>query len=261
MEPITPVRPEITFADIAGCHHAKRYFLENLISSEGVRPGAGPLLLCGLPAVGKTMLCCAAAAEAGALLYPVRIQDILSPYVGEAERRICALFADARRSGRAVIVLDDFEAYSGTSRFLSELLSQMLDRESNSGLLVIAVSNRPWEIKGWPNPLKAFGQRLCLPLPDAQARLEILQSRLKGVPCGALDLNRAVKATGGFSCADVLNVAEQACIHVIRRAMSSDEREPAVEQADLDAALASARSTVNAADAQRMEAFMESLPY
>jgi len=261
MEPITPIRPEITFADVAGCHRAKQYFLKNLISPDGVQPGAGALLLCGLPGAGKTMLCRAAAGEAGALLYHVSPQDILSRYVGEAERRICALFDATRRSGRAVIALDSFEAYSGMSRFLSELFTQMLSREANSGLLVIAVSSRPWEITGWPNPLKAFEHRLCLPLPDAQSRLEILQKRLDDVPCGALDLNRAAALTEGFSCADVLSAADQACRCAVRRTIALGDLDPTVLQADLDAALASTRSTVNAADVQRMEAFMKTTPY
>ena len=187
----------------------------------GVRTGGG-LLLYGPPGTGKTLLARATAGEIEADFFTVRPSDVLSKWVGDAEKNVAALFAEARARPRAVVFVDEVEALAparmgdGTSvmarvvpQFLAEL--EGVAGRAENALLFIGATNAPWNLD--PAILRPgrFDEKVYVGLPDGEARAGILALELAGKPVAEdVDLPGLAAALDGYSGADLRLVVEKA---------------------------------------------------
>lgn len=264
-------RPNIRFEDIAGLEEAKRVIREEIINpylhpeiyQRFGQDANGGILLYGPPGTGKTMMAKAIAAETDAAFFSIRCSDIVGKYFGEAERRLKGLFNSARETGNAIIFFDEFEALAckrgGNStvmnRVVPELLSQMDGFKNYDGrLVVIAATNRPQSLDHAFLRYPRLSHHIYVPLPDYAARLYLFKHEFKKIPVqGNLNLEHAAQMTEGFNCADIKNIVNQATRGPINRGLKSNNNDQFVTAADLEAALRSAKSSVQPSDIEDLE--------
>jgi ATP-dependent 26S proteasome regulatory subunit len=225
-----PARETVTFADVGGLDAVKAEIRRKIIlpfTRKGLfdtfkKRAGGGILLYGPPGCGKTMLARATAGEVDAAFVTVTIPDILSKWLGESERKIADVFAEARRRTPTVLFFDEIEALAGrrgasnhghTNALVSTFLSEMDGASGhNDGVLVLAATNVPWSIDPAFRRQGRFDRVLFVPPPDAPAREAVLRLMLAGRP-GAerVDVGPLAKATSGFSSADLAQVVDIAC--------------------------------------------------
>lgn len=223
-------RPEITFDSVAGLDGVKEEIRLRMVypfthpeaaERHGVRPGGG-VLLYGPPGTGKTLLARAVAGEVDASFFSVRPSDVLSKWVGEAEKNVALLFREARSRDRAVIFLDEIEALApirggDSSAVMSRVVPQFLSElegvhgRGDNALLFIGATNAPWNLD--PAILRPgrFDVKVYVGLPDVEAREEILALQFAGRPLACdVDIPRVAELLEGYSGADLRRVAEKA---------------------------------------------------
>ena len=194
-------KPNVHFSDIAGLEDVKA-----VVNSRVILPRRFPdvykaynrslnsgILLYGPPGTGKTMIAKAIATEVNAAFYSVRCSDVVGKYFGEAEKNIKALFEAARAQQSAVLFFDEFEALAARrggnstvmNRLVPELLSQIDGFTTNSerNLLLLAATNRPWDLDTAFLRPPRLTEKIFVGLPDAPARAYLIEKRLAGVPC------------------------------------------------------------------------------
>ena len=232
-------KPSTRFDDIAGLDEVKDAIQLRMIlplqhpekaQKFGIRPGGG-LLLYGPPGTGKTMLARAVAGEIDAPFYSVSPADILSRWVGDAEKNIDKLFTSARKHTLAVIFIDEIEAMlprrdAVESPVMQRLVPQVLaelegvDKERNNPLLFIGATNKPWALDEAVLRPGRFDEKIYIPLPDAAARKAILWHHFGDKPIDPdLQVDTLVDRTAGFSGADLVGLANRVCGNVFRRAI------------------------------------------
>lgn len=206
----------------------------------------GGILMYGPPGCGKTLLARATAGECGATFVSVAIDQVLDMWFGESERKLAALFEDARRRAPTVLFFDELEAI-GASRqqirnspgktLVNVLLSEMDGVTSdNDRVLVMAATNAPWHVD--PALLRPgrFDRVQFVPTPDRAARQRILELHLRDRPTEAeLGLGKLADSTEHWSGADLANLVERAVEAPLREALSGGEIRP-VTRGDLRAA-------------------------
>ncbi|MFI9722471.1 ATP-binding protein [Streptomyces sp. NPDC052396] len=180
----------------------------------------GGLLLYGPPGCGKTFIARAIAGELGANFISVSINDVLDMWIGNSERNMHEVFETARRQAPCVVFLDELDAlgakrsrtqHNGMRNTVNQLLTE-LDGvgDVNDGVFVLAATNVPWDVDvALRRPGRLDRTLLVLP-PDAPAREAILRYHLRERPIESVDLAKLVKATDGFSGADLAHVCESA---------------------------------------------------
>jgi transitional endoplasmic reticulum ATPase len=243
-------RRPMTFADVGGLADAKdalrMAIIEPLRDPErfarfGRRPGGG-VLLYGPPGCGKTLLAHATAAEAERPFGSIRIDDVLSPYAGDSERRLHEIFEEARVRAPSILVIDEVESigYSRTRTGLLRrtLVDQLLhELDELDGVLVIGTSNAPWAVDDAVARAGRFDTHVFVRPPDEHTRQQILELQLVGMPVGNVDLARVAAATALFSGADIGSLVDRAADRALL------EGAELFEQRHFDAALKSARPT------------------
>jgi transitional endoplasmic reticulum ATPase len=240
-EPPAHRRPSITFADVGGLDEVKAEirrkiilpFTKKALFDKFKKKAGGGILLYGPPGCGKTMLARATAGEVDAAFVSVSIPEILSKWLGESEKRMAGLFAEARSKTPAVLFFDEIEALASrrgasetthtgalVSTFLSEMDGMGAD---NEGVLVLAATNVPWAIDPAFRRQGRFDRVLFVPPPDAAAREAVLKLMLAERPgAGGLDLAPIVRATSGFSSADLAQVVDMACDLAIEQSLDAN---------------------------------------
>ena len=218
---IVTQKPGVSFADVAGLEDVKDEIAKRVIypfrhpaaTERFKKQAGGGVLLYGPPGTGKTMMAQAIAAEIDAVFFSVRCSDIMSKWVGEAERNLNELFEQARAEARAVIFLDEVESIvakrgKGSTvmdRVIPEFLSQVDGFESKgSCLLLLGATNRPWDMDAAALRTGRFGRKIYVGLPDLAARRKIVEMRLEEIPlAGDVDAGEIAELLEGYSGADI----------------------------------------------------------
>lgn len=228
-------KPNITFDDIADLEHAKRAIREAIIYPVR-RPDLFPLgwprgiLLFGPPGCGKTMIAAAVANEVDGIFIYADASNIMSKWLGEAEKNVAKLFKFARArsmEGKPVIIfIDEIDALlgrfssevGGEARVRNQFLKEMdglQDKDSKYHVYVIGATNKPWLLDD--GFVRRFNKRIYIPLPNEEARLEMLKIYTKNLKLDpSVDLVELAKRTEGYSGSDIKDLIVEAHNRVVR---------------------------------------------
>ncbi len=226
----------IGFDDVAGIEESKQEleeivdFLKNSqkYTSLGAKIPKGVLLV-GPPGCGKTLLAKAVAGEAGVPFFTISGSDFVEMFVGVGASRVRDLFEQAKKNAPCIVFIDEIDAVgrqrSGMSgggndereQTLNQLLVEMDGFQPNSGIIVLAATNRPDVLdKALLRPGR-FDRKVMIDTPDLHGRNEILRVHGRGKPLAKdVDLETLAKRTPGFSGADLSNLLNEAAILAAR---------------------------------------------
>ena len=254
-------KPGVRFDDVAGLEAVKAlirrrvvYPFQNPEVAERYRKRAGGgVLLYGPPGTGKTMIAKAIATELDATFFSVKCSDIMSKWVGEAERNLQKLFAAARACPRAVVFMDETEAIvarrGGQSTVMNRVIPEFLAQvdgldTGGSSLLLLGATNRPWDMDEAALRTGRFGELIYVGLPDREARLWMLRRGLDGVPVAdGVDLEALAEGLDGYTGADIDGLLERAKDLPFEREIEQGKPSQ-LEAADIEAAIAKTRRSV-----------------
>ena len=223
-----------TFADVAGQDEAKES-LQEIVSylhnpqeytEIGARMPRGALLI-GPPGTGKTLMARAVAGEAGVPFLSISGPEFVELFVGMGASKVRDLFKEAREKAPCIVFIDEIDAigkkrdgFGGNDereQTLNQLLSEMDGFEGNSGVVVLAATNRPESLdKALLRPGR-FDRRVPVELPDQGGREAILRIHCDRIKtAGPIDLAAIARITPGASGADLANVINEAALCAVR---------------------------------------------
>ncbi len=245
-----PVNPDTKFSDVAGQDEAK-YELEELVeflknpkkfSKMGAKVPKGALLS-GPPGTGKTLLARAVAGEAEVPFFQISGSEFVEMFVGVGASRVRKLFENARKFSPAIIFIDEIDAIgqkrdsgmgggnSEREQTLNQILTEMDGFENETGIIVIAATNRSETLD--PALLRPgrFDRQITVGNPTIKDREAILKVHAKGKPMDGINLEALSARTAGFSGADLQNLLNEAAIFATRA------KRKKIEEMDIDNAL------------------------
>ncbi|MBE9116780.1 ATP-dependent zinc metalloprotease FtsH [Lusitaniella coriacea LEGE 07157] len=227
----------IVFEDVAGINEAKEELQEVVtflketerFTSIGARIPRGVLLI-GPPGTGKTLLAKAVAGEAGVPFFSISGSEFVEMFVGVGASRVRDLFKKAKENAPCLVFIDEIDAvgrqrgagYGGGNdereQTLNQLLTEMDGFEGNTGIIVIAATNRPDVLDTALLRPGRFDRQVMVDLPDRKGRLGILEvhARTKKISKD-VSLELVARRTPGFSGADLANLLNEAAILTARR--------------------------------------------
>jgi len=227
----------VTFADVAGCDEAKEEVFElvdflkdpSKFQKLGGRIPRGVLLV-GPPGTGKTLLARAIAGEAKVPFFSISGSDFVEMFVGVGAARVRDMFENAKKQSPCIIFIDEIDAvgrHRGAGmgggndereQTLNQMLVEMDGFEANSGVIVIAATNRSDVLdKALLRPGR-FDRQVHVGLPDIRGREQILKVHMRKVPIhGDVDASILARGTPGFSGADLANLVNEAALFAARR--------------------------------------------
>jgi cell division protease FtsH len=246
-------QPKVTFDDVAGLEEAKeeleeiKDFLANpdKYRQMGAKIPKG-ILLFGPPGTGKTLLAKAVAGEAGVPFMTISGSDFVEMFVGVGAARVRDLFEQAKATAPAIVFIDEIDAvgrhrgaglgggHDEREQTLNQLLVELDGFEGNSGVIVMAATNRPDILD--PALLRPgrFDRQIVVDAPDLEGRAAILEVHSKGKPLGPeIDLRVLARRTPGFTGADLANLINEAALLTARRKkkkIGMSELEEAIER-------------------------------
>ncbi|MCR5348800.1 MAG: ATP-dependent zinc metalloprotease FtsH [Bacilli bacterium] len=227
---------KVRFSDVAGCDEEKAEMVELVeylkdpkkYSKFGARLPKGFLLI-GPPGTGKTLLAKAVAGEAGVPFFSISGSDFVEMYVGVGAGRVRDLFHQAKEAAPCLIFIDEIDAVGRQrgaglgggnderEQTLNQLLVEMDGFEANSGILVIAATNRDDVLDPALRRAGRFDRTITVSLPDKAGRAAILRVHARGKKIDPnVDFDALAKRTVGFSGADLDNVLNEAAILAVR---------------------------------------------
>lgn len=230
-------KDKVTFADVAGLYGAKQEvqeivaFLKNpgKYTEIGAKIPKGALLV-GPPGTGKTLLAKAVAGEADVPFFSMSGSDFVEMFVGVGASRVRDLFAQAKAKAPSIIFIDEIDAI-GRARgknvmtggnderesTLNQLLTEMDGFGTNSGVIILAATNRADVLDAALLRAGRFDRQIHVELPDLQERKEIFQVHLRPLKLDdTVDIDFLSKQTPGFSGADIANVCNEAALIAAR---------------------------------------------
>ncbi len=231
-EAIEAISSSVKFSDVAGIKDVKEEleeiidFLKNpkKYKSLDIKLPKGVLLI-GPPGVGKTMISKAVAGEAGVPFFYQSGASFAQIYVGMGAKRVRNLFAKAKQMAPSIVFIDEIDAV-GKSRgnlrndereaTLNQLLTEMDGFEENSGVIVIAATNKVEVLDEALLRAGRFDRRIYLSLPDIEERTKTLELYLKNKN-HSVDINQLAKMTAGFNFAAIDTLVNEAALHALRK--------------------------------------------
>jgi len=233
-------KPNVRWADIADLRDAKMAVEESVVYPAR-RPDLFPLgwprglLFFGPPGCGKTLLAAAIATEISADFFCVDAATVMDKWLGQSEKNVANLFQDARRasgSGRpAIIFIDEVDSLVGIrgdevggevrtrNQFLKEMDS-VSDKTNPSHVYVVGATNKPWALD--EAFIRRFQKRIFVPLPNAEARTEIVTIYSKDLDMSDdVNTDELVHMTDGYSASDIRDILQSAQIKVVRELFQS----------------------------------------
>jgi cell division protease FtsH len=247
------LKGKVTFNDVAGIEEAKEEVEEVVeflkdpkkFSRLGGKIPRGCLLV-GPPGTGKTLLARAIAGEAGVPFFTISGSDFVEMFVGVGASRVRDMFEQGKKHSPCIIFIDEIDAV-GRSRgaglgggndereqTINQLLTEMDGFEGNTGVIVIAATNRPDVLDRALLRPGRFDRQVTVDRPDVRGRLEILHVHSKGKVLGKdIGLEKIARRTPGFTGADLQNLMNEAAILAARRELkviSKNEVEDALER-------------------------------
>ncbi len=246
-------KPKITFNDVAGLEEVKEDLQEEIEFLKNPRKFAAlgakipkGILLVGPPGCGKTLLAKAVAGEAGVPFFSVSGSEFVEMFVGVGAARVRDLFNEAKKYAPCIIFIDEIDAvgrqrgaglgggHDEREQTLNQLLVEMDGFDPNSGIIVIAATNRPDILD--PALLRPgrFDRRVVVNYPDVKEREAILKIHTRNKPLGPdINLSTLAKRTAGFTGADLENLVNEAALLAARRNkkyITMDELEEAIDR-------------------------------
>ncbi len=249
MEPET----KITFGDVAGIEGAKLEltevvdFLKNpdRFTAVGAKIPKGVLLV-GPPGTGKTLLAKAVAGEASVPFFSISGSEFVEMFVGVGASRVRDLFEQAKKNAPCIVFIDEIDAVGRQrgaglgggnderEQTLNQLLTEMDGFEGNSGIIIVAATNRPDVLDSALMRPGRFDRQVTVDRPDYSGRLQILNVHAKSKTLSkSVDLDQVARRTPGFTGADLANLLNEAAILAARRELtevSNDEVSDAIER-------------------------------
>ncbi|NJO66405.1 MAG: ATP-dependent zinc metalloprotease FtsH [Leptolyngbyaceae cyanobacterium RM1_405_57] len=249
MEPQT----QVTFGDVAGIEQAKLElsevvdFLKNAdrFTAVGAKIPKGVLLV-GPPGTGKTLLAKAVAGEAGVPFFSISGSEFVEMFVGVGASRVRDLFEQAKANAPCIVFIDEIDAVGRQrgaglgggnderEQTLNQLLTEMDGFEGNTGIIIIAATNRPDVLDSALLRPGRFDRQVVVDRPDYAGRLEILNVHARGKTLAKdVDLEKIARRTPGFTGADLANLLNEAAILAARRNLteiSMDEVNDAIDR-------------------------------
>ena len=249
MEPST----KVTFDDVAGIEGAKLEltevvdFLKNpdRFTAVGAKIPKGVLLV-GPPGTGKTLLAKAVAGEAGVPFFSISGSEFVEMFVGVGASRVRDLFEQAKKNAPCIVFIDEIDAVGRQrgaglgggnderEQTLNQLLTEMDGFEGNTGIIIVAATNRPDVLDQALMRPGRFDRQVVVDRPDYNGRLQILGVHARGKTLSRdVDLDKVARRTPGFTGADLANLLNEAAILAARRKLtevSMDEVNDAIER-------------------------------
>ncbi len=269
--------PKVTFKDVAGADEAVEELeeIKDFLASPGKFRAIGAkiprgVLLFGPPGTGKTLLARAVAGEAGVPFFSISGSDFVEMFVGVGASRVRDLFEQAKQSGPAIVFIDEIDAvgrhrgaglgggHDEREQTLNQLLVELDGFDVNTGVIVIAATNRPDILD--PALLRPgrFDRQVVVDRPDLKGREAILEVHAKGKPLeDEIDLEALARQTPGFTGADLANLINEAALLSARRdkkLISMAELEEAIDRV---IAGPERKSRVMSEDERRLTAYHE----
>lgn len=252
LEKVTAKDATVTFADIAGVDQVKAEIIElvQFLKSPqrfldlGARSPAGVLLV-GSPGTGKTLLAKAIAGEAGVPFYTAAGTEFMEMFVGIGASRVRDMFARARDNAPCILFIDEFDGLGKQRSFsgmgndesvhtINQLLTEMDGFEDNTGVVVMAATNRPAALDSALTRPGRFDRIIHLPLPDIEGRIGILKVHARDKELeDDIDFHKVARATAGFTGAELMNLMNQSAIVTVRQSrdkISQDDIFEALEK-------------------------------
>lgn len=243
----------VTFKDVAGLYGAKEEVMEIVdflknprkYTALGGKIPKGALLV-GPPGTGKTLLAKAVAGEANVPFFSISGSDFVEMFVGVGASRVRDLFRQAKEKAPCIVFIDEIDAV-GRARSknvgfssnderentLNQLLTEMDGFDSNSGVIILAATNRADILDKALLRAGRFDRQIHVDLPDLKERVDIFKVHLKGLVLAPdFDVDFLAKHTPGFSGADIANVCNEAALTAARKNKAGIDRQDFLDAVD-----------------------------
>jgi cell division protease FtsH len=247
---ITKKEAKTSFADVAGIDQVKDEIMEIVqflrnprrFLKAGAKSPAG-ILLVGPPGTGKTLLARAVAGEAGVPFFSVSGTEFMELYVGVGASRVRDMFEQARKNAPCILFIDEFDGVGQARQYgsagddesvhtINQLLTEMDGFDDNTGVVVMAATNRPGILDSALTRPGRFDRMVYLPLPNIDGRIEILKVHARGRKVDpTLDYQKIARATAGYTGAELMNLMNTASIFTARQG------QPMIGEVELFAAI------------------------
>ena len=268
----------VTFKDVAGMYGAKEEVMEivDFLKNPGKYTALGGkipkgALLVGPPGTGKTLLAKAVAGEANVPFFSISGSDFVEMFVGVGASRVRDLFAQAKEKAPCIVFIDEIDAV-GRARgknvgfssnderenTLNQLLTEMDGFGSNSGVIVLAATNRADILDKALMRAGRFDRQIHVTLPDLNERKEIFLVHTRNLKLSKdFDVEAIAKHTPGFSGADIANICNEAALGAARKGEDSISNKDFADAVDRVVGGIERKKTIMSPDEKRLTAYHE----